>query len=83
MKEVKAGKDRYGHFVTFGDFRSAMPDEQTAKEVAASNKLLEVTREIFQIAQYDKDSDSYGLHFTPVHYSYFEKIRKELENINK
>ena len=36
----RAGHDKYGHFVMFGDFRSAMPDAKTAKESAAASELL-------------------------------------------
>ena len=36
----QAGKDKYGHFVMFGDFRSAMPDAETAKASAAAPELL-------------------------------------------
>ncbi len=34
-----AGKDKYGHFVKFGDFRSAMPDAKTADMAAAARDL--------------------------------------------
>jgi hypothetical protein len=35
-----AGKDKFGHFVLFGGFRSAMPDAATAARCAASAQLL-------------------------------------------
>lgn len=43
---ASAGKDRYGDFTMFGDFRSAMPDEKTARVCAAAQDLIDFCQEV-------------------------------------
>ncbi|MBU6162902.1 MAG: hypothetical protein KGO50_17480 [Myxococcales bacterium] len=38
---IEAGKDRYGAYLMIGDFRSAMPSIEIAKQLAVAPTLLE------------------------------------------
>lgn len=53
MAEPVVGHNKYGWYVLFGSFQSAMPDEATARRTAASSELLEACKQALADLQVD------------------------------
>jgi hypothetical protein len=46
MPNNVVGRDQHGWYVMFGSFRSAMPDEKTARQAAAASELLAAAKSV-------------------------------------
>lgn len=73
------GKDMYGHFVLFGDFRAAMPDGKTAREAAVASEMLEALIKIVKYADSEPESET----FVEMHRANIERARAVIAKAQK